>query len=57
MQTFNQSLADLYFKRQITLQAAINRSSMPDELQDMIQRGPQALNPGVSQGGAQGARR
>ena len=51
MQTFNQSLADLYFRRQITLQAAINRSSQPDELQDMIQRGPQALNPGVTQGG------
>ena len=45
MQTFNQSLARLYFKRQITLKAALNRSSMPDELQDLINRGPEAVTP------------
>ncbi len=45
MQTFNQSLARLYFKRQITLKAALNRSSMPNELQDIINRGPEALAP------------
>ncbi len=39
MQTFNQSLAALYFNKQITLQAALNRSSNPDELQDIINRG------------------
>jgi twitching motility protein PilT len=39
MQTFNQSLASLYFSKQITLQTAIGISSMPDELQDMINRG------------------
>jgi twitching motility protein PilT len=39
MQTFNQSLASLYFQRQITLETAIQRSSMPDELQDIINRG------------------
>ena len=39
MQTFNQSLASLYFAKQITLQTALNRSSMPEELQDMINRG------------------
>jgi twitching motility protein PilT len=39
MQTFNQSLATLYFKRQITLQVALSRSSNPDELQEMISRG------------------
>ncbi|MEM9554523.1 MAG: type IV pilus twitching motility protein PilT [Acidobacteriota bacterium] len=49
MQTFNQSLANLYFKRLITLQTAMARSSMPDELQEMISRGPTALNPGVGQ--------
>ena len=40
MQTFNQSLAGLYFTKQITLQTALGRSSNPDELQDMINRGP-----------------
>ncbi|MBW3671799.1 MAG: PilT/PilU family type 4a pilus ATPase, partial [Acidobacteria bacterium] len=50
MQTFNQSLATLYFKRQITLQTALARSSNADELQEMISRGA-----GTLQGGA-GAR-
>ena len=45
MQTFNQSLAALYFKRMITMQTAMARSSYPDELQDIIARGPGALNP------------
>jgi twitching motility protein PilT len=40
MQTFNQSLAGLYFTKQITLQTALGRSSNQDELQDMINRGP-----------------
>jgi twitching motility protein PilT len=39
MQTFNQSLANTYFAKQITLEVAIARSSNPDELQDMINRG------------------
>jgi twitching motility protein PilT len=39
MQTFNQSLATLYFQKQITMDTALARSSMPDELQDMINRG------------------
>ena len=39
MQTFNQSLATLYHKRMITLDAAMNRSSHPDELQELINRG------------------
>jgi twitching motility protein PilT len=42
MQTFNQSLATLYFQKAITLETALARSSMPDELQDMINRGVQA---------------
>jgi twitching motility protein PilT len=39
MQTFNQSLANTYFAKQITLEVAMARSSNPDELQDMINRG------------------
>jgi twitching motility protein PilT len=39
MQTFNQSLATLYFQKQITMDTALARSSMPEELQDMINRG------------------
>lgn len=39
MQTFNQSLATLFFQKQITLQTALSYSSNPDELQDMIDRG------------------
>ena len=39
MQTFNQSLATLYVQKQISLEVALQRSSMPDELQDMINRG------------------
>ncbi|HLG17583.1 MAG TPA: type IV pilus twitching motility protein PilT [Blastocatellia bacterium] len=43
MQTFNQALAMLYFKKQITLEMAMTRSSNPDELQDLINRGAAAL--------------
>ena len=43
MQTFNQSLATLYFKRNISLQLALARSSMADELQEIINRGPTAV--------------
>jgi twitching motility protein PilT len=39
MQTANQSLASLYIKRAITLEAALAASSLKDELQDMISRG------------------
>jgi twitching motility protein PilT len=45
MQTFNQSLAALYFRRTITLETALGRSSYPDELQEIIARGPASLNP------------
>ncbi len=47
MQTFNQSLASLYFKRLISMQTAMARSSYPDELQEIIARGPASLNPSV----------
>ena len=39
MQTFNQALATLYFQKKITMDTAIARSSIPEELQDMIARG------------------
>ena len=39
MQTFNQSLSTLVFQKQITTELALQRSSMPEELQDMINRG------------------
>jgi twitching motility protein PilT len=39
MQTFNQALASLYHSRQITLEAAMQRTSNPDELKDLIERG------------------
>jgi twitching motility protein PilT len=42
MQTLNQSLADLYQRRLITLEDATARSSDPDELANMIAN-PNAL--------------
>jgi len=44
MQTFNQSLANTYLAKQITLDTALARSSNPDELQDMINRGVTGTN-------------
>jgi twitching motility protein PilT len=40
MQTMNQALFGLYSKRQISYEECIGRSSDPDELIQMIQRGP-----------------
>ena len=39
MQTMNQSLATLYFRRQISIETALGTSSNRDELQEMINRG------------------
>src|SRR5262249_32386122 len=39
MQTFNQALANTYFQKLITLETALSRTSIVDELQDMINRG------------------
>jgi twitching motility protein PilT len=39
MQTANQSLASLYMQRKITLETAMNASSLKDELREMIDRG------------------
>jgi twitching motility protein PilT len=51
MQTFNQSLANLYFKRAITLETAMSVSSFPEELTDIVQRreGLRASSANVSQ--------
>jgi twitching motility protein PilT len=53
MQTFNQALASLYHARQITLDAAMQRTSNADELKDLIERGS-GLNSGYG-GGKSGA--
>ena len=44
MQTFNQSLATNYLQKKITLELALARSSNPDELQEMINRGASLLS-------------
>jgi twitching motility protein PilT len=51
MQTMNQSLATLYFKRLITLDTAMTSSSNRDELQEMINRGAGVVA-GAGMGGA-----
>ncbi len=59
MQTFNQALASLFHKRQITLETAMQRSSNADELKDLIERGAGinesyggTVKPGTAQGHA-----
>ncbi|HVF57579.1 MAG TPA: type IV pilus twitching motility protein PilT [Pyrinomonadaceae bacterium] len=52
MQTFNQSLATLYHKRLIAMDVAIQRSSNPDELRELIEHGA-GINTG--NGGSPGA--
>jgi twitching motility protein PilT len=44
MITFNQSLANLYFKREISMELAINVSHNAEELNELIKRGPSALS-------------
>ncbi|MBX3267295.1 MAG: type IV pilus twitching motility protein PilT [Acidobacteria bacterium] len=39
MQTFNQSLATLVHKKQITIEAAMQRTSNADELKELLERG------------------
>ena len=39
MQTFNQSLATLYHKRQVSLETIMQRSSNTDELRELVERG------------------
>jgi len=57
MQTMNQSLATLHFRRLITLETAIGASSNRDELQEMINRGVGVVaGAGLGRAGAPGAR-
>jgi len=56
MQTFNQSLATLYHRKMITLEIALSRSSNPDELQEIINRGA-GLNVPQAAAGAAGPKR
>jgi twitching motility protein PilT len=53
MQTFNQALATLYHKRQISLDTALQRSSNVDELRELIDRGS-GLNTGAKPGSSSG---
>ena len=46
MQTMNQSLATLYYKRAITLETAMRQSSHREELRDMITRGVGVVSAG-----------
>jgi twitching motility protein PilT len=52
MQTFNQALATLYHKRQITLDTAMQRSSNVDELRELIDRGAGINTNGTKQHGS-----
>jgi twitching motility protein PilT len=55
MQTFNQALATLYFRKRITLKTALNISSNKEELQEMINRGTGLINqPAKMPAGARG---
>src|SRR4051812_3923370 len=54
MQTANQSLASLYQRRLVTLDAVLNSSSNKDELQEMINRGVGVVA-GAGMGGRPGA--
>jgi len=52
MQTMNQSLANLYFRKLITLEIAMSVTSFPEELTDIIQRkeGVKTASAGYSRG-------
>ncbi len=52
MQTFNQSLAALVLKRQISSELAMSMSSNADELREMISRGVVGAQPGGARAGA-----
>ena len=56
MQTLNQSVATLFFNRQITMDTALAASSHKDELMDMINRGVGVVaGAGLNRGPATGA--
>src|ERR1700728_4034880 len=49
MQTFNQALATAYFQKLVSLETCLARSSNPEELQEMINRGATLTTRGGSQ--------
>lgn len=49
MQTMNQSLAQLYLQRQVSLEEAVSHSSDPEELEQIIANG--GNQPGVAMRG------
>lgn len=53
MQTLNQALATLYHKRLITIEVAMQRSSNPEELRELIEHGA-GINTGNGANGANG---
>jgi twitching motility protein PilT len=58
MQTFNQSMATLVLKKQITRELALSMSSNAEELREMIERGAAGLQPAAAgSGGRSRARR
>jgi twitching motility protein PilT len=56
MQTLNQALATAYFQKTISLEMALSRSSSPDELSEMINRGAGLVNRGATAAAAPGKR-
>ncbi len=55
MQTMNQSLCDLFLRKMIGYEDAIARSSVPDELNEMIAGKGSSVEMGVAATGTQGA--
>jgi twitching motility protein PilT len=56
MQTFNQALATLVYRKLITQEQAVTVSSFPDELTDMMSRGAGLIGaPAPGAGGAPAA--
>ena len=54
MQTFNQSLANLYFRKLVSLDTVMSMTSFPEELTDIIQRREGVR---ITSGGAAGAQK
>jgi twitching motility protein PilT len=54
MQTFNQSLANLYFRKLVSLDTVMAMTSFPEELTDIIQRREGAK---TTSGGAAGSQK
>ncbi len=57
MQTFNQSLANAYFKKLLSMEICLARSSNADELMEMINRGSAAAAGGAAKPGAPALKR